>query len=439
MNQDERDRLDALLRVESVSALPQHAADMVTAAELVADEIRRAGGSADVHHDTARPLVVGDVEASTGAGAPRVIVYGHYDVQPVGDPALWTTPAFEPVVRDGNLYARGASDDKGNLFMLLVAVQRLATAGVLPVNVTFLVDGEEEVSGDSALDWVRDAAPDAAAALIFDIAMAGPGRPVICSGLRGLVYRRVTVTTAPGDAHSGLFGGAALNAAHALVRILDAIRPHSGRLDPRLYAGAIAATPDEVAAWADLPPGGEVLADAGLVPADGDAADAFYRRTLTEPSLDVHGIACGEPDAVKTNLPSRAEATLSVRLAPGQDPGVIGPLLDDLIRAAAPTGADVTIDRLSDALPARLDPRTPVLAAARKAIADSTGWPCVPVGVGGSIPVVAAFSARGIPTVLSGFALPDDAIHAPDEHLREEHLAIGTRAAMAILTALGEA
>jgi len=434
---DELERLYALLRVPSVSALPAHAGDMRTAAGLVAEEVRRAGGTVRVG-DGAHPLVLGEVPASSGdPAAPRVIVYGHYDVQPPGDPALWTSPPFEPRVRDGSLYARGASDDKGNLFMLLAAVQRLRAAGALPVRVSVVVDGEEETAGRSAVVHLEADGEPAVAALIFDIAMAGPERPAVCAGLRGLVYRRVRVRTAAGDAHSGLFGGAALNAAHALMEVLAAVRPRDGRLPEPLRAGLAPPSPQEREAWTALPPGGEVLGEAGLRPADAAAAAEFYARTTAAPSLDVHGLACGDPAAVKTNLPAEATATLSLRVAPGQDPHALAAALDALLRQAAPPGADVEVEDLGVSHPALLDPRTPALAAAMRAIEDATGWPCVPLRSGGSIPVVAALAARGVPTVLGGFALPDDAIHAPDEHLRFAHLEIGTRAAMGILTALG--
>jgi acetylornithine deacetylase/succinyl-diaminopimelate desuccinylase-like protein len=435
---EELARLYALLRVPSVSADPAHAGDMAAAAEMVAEEVRRAGGTAEVRPGSRHPLVVGEVPAAR-PGAPRVIVYGHYDVQPAGDPALWTSPPFVPEVRDGNLYARGASDDKGNLFMLLAALQRLAAGPGMPVHASVVVDGEEESGGDTAVRHVGADDRPAAAALIFDSSMVGPGRPSVCAGLRGLVYRRVRVRTAPGDAHSGMFGGAALNAAHALMTVLDAVRPRDGRLPEALYAGTAPPAPEEVAAWADLPPGSEVLRDAGLVPADAAAGtgDVFYRRTLAEPSLDVHGLACGEPTAVKTNLPCEASATLSLRVAPGQDAAALAAVLDDLLRAAAPAGSELEVEDLGVAHPAALDPRQPALAAAARAITASTGWPCVPVRTGGSIPVVAALAARGVPTVLTGFGLPDDAIHAPDEHLRFDHLEAGTRAAMAILTELG--
>ena len=365
MTPEELQRLDALLRVPSVSAVPEHAPDMERAAALVADEIRRAGGEVEVRATPRHPLVLGEVPAASGApDAPRVIVYGHYDVQPPGPAELWTSPPFDPVVRDGSLYARGASDDKGNLFMLIAAVQRLAAAGELPVRVGFVVEGEEESGGTSALEHFAADAEPALAVLIFDSPMIGPGRPCLCTGVRGMLYRRVRVRTAGADAHSGLFGGAALNAAHALMEVLAAVVPRDGRLPAPLYAGVAPAGAAEVAAWNDLPPGAEALAAAGLRPADAGAADGFYMRTLASPSLDVHGLSCGEQWAVKTIVPAEAFATLSLRLAGGQDAKAVAAALDGLMTAAAPEGAEVAIEDLGFALPAVLDPGHPVLAAA---------------------------------------------------------------------------
>ncbi len=366
-----------------------------------------------------------------------MILYGHYDVQPPGPPELWTTPAFEPVVRDGNLYARGASDDKGNLFMLLAAVQRLAAAGELPVRASFVVEGEEECGGDSALEHFAADAEPALAAIIFDSPMIAPGRPAICTGVRGMVYRRIRVRSAAADAHSGLFGGAAMNAAHAMMAVLAAVAPREGRLPDALYAGVAPAGAGEVEAWGDLPPGADALADAGLRPADAGAAEGFYMRTLASPSLDVHGLACGEPAAVKTNIPGEATATFSVRLAPGQDAPAIAAALDGLLRDALPDGAQMEIEDLGLALPAVLDPAHPVLVAASEGMERATGWRPAPVRLGGTLPVVAVLAAKGIPTVLTGFGLPDDGIHGPDEHLRVEYLETGTLAAMEILRALG--
>jgi acetylornithine deacetylase/succinyl-diaminopimelate desuccinylase-like protein len=235
MTDAELARLYELIRVPSVSADPAYAGDMAVAADLMVAEVALAGGAAQILDLGGHPLVVGEVSASEGfPDAPRVIVYGHYDVQPPGDPDLWTTPAFAPTVRDGQLFARGASDDKGNLFMLVAAVQRLAAAGELPVRVTLLIDGEEESGGDSAMRWLDADTEPAHAAVIFDGPMVGPDHIALCTGLRGLVYRRVTVRTAPADGHSGLFGGGALNAAHALMTTLAAVTPKAGAVAPEL-------------------------------------------------------------------------------------------------------------------------------------------------------------------------------------------------------------
>ncbi|MGE0029052.1 MAG: M20/M25/M40 family metallo-hydrolase [Thermoleophilia bacterium] len=438
MTVEEYERLEALLRVPSISAMPEHAPDMATAAEMVADEIRRAGGEVEVRATPRHPLVLGEVPASPGfPDAPRVLLYGHYDVQPPGDPGLWTSPAFEPQIRDGNLYARGASDDKGNLFMLVAAVQRLAAAGELPVRAAFVIEGEEESGGTSALEHFAGDPGPAIGAVIFDSHMIGPGQPTICTGVRGMVFRRIHVRTGSIDGHSGLYGGAAMNAAHALMAILGAVTPREGRLPDALYAGVAPAGAEEVTAWELLPSGAESLAAAGLRPADAGAAEGFYMRTLASPSLDVHGVAVGEPYAVKTIVPTEASAMLSLRLAPGQDADALAGTLDGLLRAAAPPGAELTIEDKGVAWPAALDAADPVLAAAADGIERATGWTPVPVRIGGTLPVVAVLVGRGIPTVLTGFGMPTDRIHAPDEHLRHEHLELGTRAAMEILRALG--
>ena len=339
---EEMDRLEALLRVPSVSALPEHAPDMARAAawsptRSAAPAARRGG-----EPRAATRWWWGRSPASSGArDAPRVVLYGHYDVQPPGPAELWTSPPFEPAVRDGHLYARGASDDKGNLFMLIAAVQRLAAAGELPVRAAFVDRGEEESGGTSALEHFAADAEPALAALIFDSPMIGPARPSLCTGVRGMVYRRVRVRTAAADAHSGLYGGAALNAAHALLAILAAVAPRDGRLPEPLYAGVAPAGAAEVAAWADLPSGLEALAAAGLRPADAGAADGFYMRTLASPSLDVHGLAGGEPGPSRPTSRPRRRPRCRCGSRAGRTRRPSAAALDGLLRAAAPDGAEV--------------------------------------------------------------------------------------------------
>ncbi len=439
MTPAELDRLMALLRVQSISADPGHADDMHRAAELVAEEVRRAGGGAEVIVTSGHPLVIGEVPPSDGsADAPVVTVYGHYDVQPPGDLAQWTTPPFDPQVRGGNLYARGASDDKGNLFMLLVALQRMREEGRLRVRARVLVDGEEESGGHSAVDYVTSEEDPPRAAIIFDSPMVGPGRPAVCTGLRGLAYFRVRLRGGEADLHSGMHGGAALNAVHALVAVLSAVLPRDGRVPGPLRDGAASPSGDEMAAWSALPAGDAILAEAGGRPADPDAADEYHLRTTMLASLDVHGVRAGDPSLVATVIPATAEATLSCRVPPGADADHLAGVLRRMLEAAVPAGADIEVEGLGVAGASRIDPADPVMIAAMRGITEATGLPVTPIGIGGSIPVVAAMAARGTTVVLSGFALPDDGYHSPDEHLRMEHLGLGVRAAEGILDALAD-
>ncbi len=438
MNADEMDRLFALLRVPSIGALPEHDADMQVAAELMADEIRRAGGTVTIERTTGHPFVVGEVPPSDGRPNPtRVLIYGHYDVQPVGDVGRWESPPFEPTIRGEHLYARGASDDKGNVFQVIVGVQRLAAEGRLPVQVTFLIDGEEETSGESVIDWVNalDDVPDIA--VIWDGGMVARDMPAIETGVRGLCYRKVTVTTGTLDGHSGLYGGAAMNAAHILTRVLAAVQPVDGQLPDALSTGVGPVSAAERAAWELMPDGVQMLAEAGLVPADPRAGAEFAARTLAAPSVDVHAIWCGDANAVKTVIPTVASAMISLRLAPGQDPAVVGPMFDQLLREAAPGGATCLVENLGDADPALMDPEHPVMRTAAAAIAEATGRDVLPVRSGGTLPIFASMVRKGMPTVLTGFALPDDAIHSPNERMLVANLGTGVRAAMAMLEAFG--
>jgi acetylornithine deacetylase/succinyl-diaminopimelate desuccinylase-like protein len=288
---------------------------MQRAAAMVAEEVRLAGGLAQVITTSGHPLVVGEVPPSNDdPDAPVVLLYGHYDVQPPGDPSLWTSPPFEPTIRGDNLYCRGASDDKGNLFMLLVALQRLRAEGRLRVRARVLVDGEEESGGHSAADWVAADARPPRAAIIFDSPMVAPGRPAVCTGLRGLAYFRVTVRGAAADLHSGMHGGAALNAAHALLTILAAVTPVDGRVPAPLTDGVIAPSADDVSAWQTLPDGRDILAEAEKL-----------RATPVTTRKDIVRI----PPALRTGI-----QVVSIALA-WDDPAAIDALLDKALAAKA--------------------------------------------------------------------------------------------------------
>lgn len=434
MTDDEFTRLLDYIRIPSVSAVPAHASDMARAAAFIADEIVRAGGTTTLHNGAPHPFIVGDVPASDGdAARRRVFIYGHYDVQPPGDPTRWTSPAFEPTVRDGYLYARGASDNKGNFWQVLCAVQRLRAQGALPVHVTFVIDGEEESGGDSVVRWIErlEDLPDVA--VIWDGDQVEAGRPAVQTGVRGLSYRKVTISCGTHDGHSGLYGGAAMNAIHVLMDVLDAVRPSKGRVREELWEGVCPVNERELDAWSSLPSGEQALAEAGLVPADDRAAAEFNERTLASPSVDVHAVWAGDADAVKTVIPSVAHAMVSIRLAPGQDPTVVGPMFTRLLENAAPAGATITVENRGDASPGIMDPDDPMMVAAARGLGSVGDGPATPVRSGGTLPVFAAFTARGIPTILTGFALPDDAIHSPNERMLVANLGTGVRAAMAML------
>src|SRR3954447_2201337 len=325
------------LRIPSISTGEGDAADLVRGAEWAAAKVRGAGGEADlVTIDGGNPLVVGDLRGPEGA--PTVLIYGHYDVQGEGDGSLWTTPAFEPTIRDGRLYCRGAADDKGNFFPLLYAACEMAKAGTLPVNGRVLVEGEEEIGGESGAKWVRADQRGADAAIVFDSGMEDESTPAITVGLRGIVQAHLHVRTGARDIHQGLYGGAALGALNALHRIVAAVLPDEhGVVRPELTKGVAPVADVERASWARLTPGAQLLADAGARPVAPEAGDEFYERTGARPCVDLDYI---ESRAPRTVLPAEAKATVTIRLAPGQSLAEMQPILEGLLRAAAPEGAE---------------------------------------------------------------------------------------------------
>ena len=284
--------LSEWLRIPSVSADPAHAGDVRRSGEWVCEFVRGAGGQAELVETETHPLAVGEIRASTGAAdAPTVLLYGHFDVQPPAPLELWDSAPFEPEVRDGYLYARGAADDKGNSYLILKAARLLAEEGALPVNVRVAFDGEEEIGGHSIVDFLAGDERGADACLIFDGGMPREGVPAFDLAVRGLAYFHVRLRTGERDLHSGLFGGAALNAVHALMRALEAVVA----MPDELRAGVVPPTDEELASWRELEPGPSVLAGAGAQPLDEGAADDFYRRTLAGPAVDVNGFGGGSP------------------------------------------------------------------------------------------------------------------------------------------------
>ncbi|HET9093508.1 MAG TPA: M20/M25/M40 family metallo-hydrolase, partial [Solirubrobacteraceae bacterium] len=433
------DELARFLRIPSISADPAHAADVVRAGEWVRDLIRGSGGTAEVIDWHGQPLVVGEVPASVGArAAPTVLCYGHFDVQPPDPLELWSSPAFEPEIRGDRLYGRGVADDKGQLYMLLAGARALAQAGRLPVNVRFACDGEEETGGHSIVEFLEADQRGADAAIIFDSGMIAEDVPAFNIATRGLVYFHVEVSTGTTDLHSGLYGGAALNAAHVLVRTLAPLFASDGRLAAPLREGIIPPSDQELEDWRKLPAGAGELAGQGATPADPAAAEEFYLRTTAEPALDVNGIATGSPHLEKTVLPVRAVANVSVRLAPGQDPETIAAAFEALIRAALPAGAQLDLQRWSSARPGIVPPDARAIQLGQDAVERVLGVRPALVRSGGTLPIVAALADRGIPTIISGFSLPDAQIHAPDENLPARYVPLGIETAQALFEELGK-
>jgi acetylornithine deacetylase/succinyl-diaminopimelate desuccinylase-like protein len=313
--------------------------------------------------------------------------------------------------------------------MLLAAARELAQAGELPVNVRFTCDGEEETGGHSIVEFVEQDERGANAAVIFDSGMIRRGVPAFDVATRGMAYFHVTVRTGMRDLHSGMYGGAALNAAHAMMRTLSAVVSHDGLLTESLRKGIAAPTDEETSGWAQLPAGAEELGDQGARPKDPDAARDFYRRTFAEPAVDVNGIHVGSPVLQKTVLPVEAVANVSIRLAPGQSVEEIAPEVERLLREAAPENADVTIERWSSSPPGLVPPDSKAVQLGLDAFERAVGRRPALIRSGGSIPIVAALADKGIPAVVTGFGLPDSQLHSPNERLVAEYVPLGIAAA----------
>jgi acetylornithine deacetylase/succinyl-diaminopimelate desuccinylase-like protein len=364
-----------------------------------------------------------------------VICYGHFDVQPADPLELWESGPFEPEIRGDYLYGRGTVDDKGQLYMLLAAARQLAQAGELPVNVRFCCDGEEETGGHSIVEFLAADERGGDAAVIFDSGMIRRDMPAFNVAMRGVIYFHLTLRTGERDLHSGVFGGAALNAAHAMVQTLDALIARNGTLVEPLRKGISEPTAEELESWRLLPTGAEELAEQGARAKDPRAAEEFYRRTFAEPALDVNGIATGSPLLQKTVLPVEAIANVSLRLAPGQRAAEIAPEVERLLHEAAPEGAELKVELWSSAEPGLVPPEAKAVQLGLEAFERVLGKRPALVRSGGTLPIVAALADKGIPTIITGFALPDSNIHSPNERLVAEYVPRGIAAARELFRA----
>ena len=431
------DELTELLRIPSISADASHHDDVRRAAEWIRDFVRGAGGECEVIERGGRPLVIGELRASRDAdSAPTVLAYGHFDVQPPAPLDEWESPPFEPTIRGEWLCGRGVADDKGQLYLLLKAAALLSEEGALPVNVRIACDGEEEVGGHTIVDWIAEDERGADACVIFDANMPRRGQPAFYIATRGICYFHLRVRTGGKDLHSGTFGGAALNATHALVQALSGVLQVDGRLPEPLRRGVVPPTEEELADWASQQPGAEVLADQAARPADPRAAEEFYVRTWGEPSVDVNGVEGGSPQLQKTVIPVLAEANLSLRLAPGQQVDAVAPELERLLRESAPDEAEVEVELWSAGPPGLIPPDSAAIRLGQDAFERALGVRPLLLRSGGTLPIVPALTDKGIPTIVTGFDVPDGNLHSPNERLLVEHIPLGVAAARELFTAL---
>jgi acetylornithine deacetylase/succinyl-diaminopimelate desuccinylase-like protein len=426
------EELKQFLRIPSISTLPENRGDVERAANFVADALRTAGmENVELIQTDKHPLVYADWLHAPGKRT--VLCYGHYDVQPADPLELWSTPPFEPSERDGNLYGRGTADDKGQMYSHIKAIEALkAATGTLPVNIRFLVEGEEEVGGASIAKYVAENPEklNADVALVSDTAMYAEGTPTLCIGLRGLIYMEVEATGPKRDLHSGLYGGAAPNAVFGLIELLSKAKNADGVLQiPGIYDEVDEPADAELASWRSLPfQESEFLKkEVGSTQLTGEPARMVLERVWSRPTFEVHGIAGGFTGAgAKTVIPAKAIAKVSIRLVPRQKPEEVIGAFREWVRHHTPKGIQTEVRVLSAGPGLVVNPDHPAIRVAAHAFGDVFGKPTVFIRSGGSIPIVGDFATHlGIPTILMGFGLPDDGLHSPNEKYKIENYYLG--------------
>jgi len=436
--------LKDLLRIPSVSTLPEHKGDCHRAAETLAAELTRIGmENARLIEGEGHPMVYADWLHA--AGKPTALFYGHYDVQPTDPLDEWLSPPFEPTERNGNLYARGAVDDKGQVWAQVKALESLlAATGSLPLNVRVILEGEEEVGGEAIAAFVASKAPELKAdfALVCDTELFAPGLPTLCVGLRGMIYTELEVRGAKSDLHSGMYGGAAPNPFMALAQMLARLKDEDGHiLIPGFYDDIIPPSPEELAAWRSLPFDEEQyrIAEVGSRSLVGEAGYTVLERTWARPTLDVHGIPGGFTGAgAKTVIPAKALAKVSMRLVPGMTPAKSFALYKAYVEKIAPAGVDVEVRLIHSGDPCLVRVDNPYIQAATRALEEVWGKETVFIRSGGSIPIVGDFDRYlGMPSVMMGFGLPDDNIHAPNEKFHLKNFELGIESIVRFLEEAG--
>jgi acetylornithine deacetylase/succinyl-diaminopimelate desuccinylase-like protein len=437
--------LKDLLRIPSVSTMPENNGDCRRAAEMLVAELARIGmKNAHLIETVGHPLVYAEWLAAPGK--PTVLCYGHYDVQPVDPIDEWLTPPFEPTERDGNLYARGTCDDKGQVWAQIKALESLLAAyGKLPLNVRVILEGDEEVGGEGIAAFVASKPPELKTdfALISDTELFAPGLPTLCVGLRGMIYTEIEARGAKTDLHSGMYGGAAPNPFIALAQMLARLKDEDGHiLIPGFYDNIIPPSPEELKAWRSLPFDEEQyrIAEVGSRTLVGEAGYSVLERTWARPTLDVHGIPGGFTGAgAKTVIPSKALAKVSMRLVPGMEPAKTFALYKAYVEKIAPAGVDIEVRLIHSGDPCLVRVDNPYIQAATRALKEVWGKETVFIRSGGSIPIVGDFDRHlNAPSVMMGFGLPDDNIHAPNEKFHLKNFELGIESVIRFMEEAGK-
>jgi len=416
------EQLTELLRFPSISALSEHKDDVLACATHLVNHLTEVGfDNAKLMSTKGNPVVYADWLHAPGK--PTVLVYGHYDVQPVDPIRLWQSPPFEPEIRDNQIYARGSSDDKGQVFMHIKAFEALLkTTGTLPVNVKFCIEGEEEIGSANLPSFLDDCAElfRADVLVISDSPILGPNQPSICYGLRGLAGFEIDVRGAKGDLHSGLYGGAAPNAVHALVHVLDSMHDAAGRVSIKgFYDDVVALADEERKAYQALNQDELALArELEVTTLVGEPEFSALERTWARPTLEINGLYGGfQGEGTKTVIPCEAHAKITCRLVPDQEPDQIHAMVEKHIRMHTPAGVTVTVHHLDSGKPYVTPFHHPAIQLAARAYEQAYGVPAAFTRMGGSIPIVETFERLlGMPVVLMGFGLNDENFHAPNEH-----------------------
>ncbi|WP_201450745.1 dipeptidase [Paenibacillus sp. An7] len=419
--------LQEWLSIPSISALSEHKGDVHKAAEWLAAKLTEAGlEHVEIHETKGHPLITADYLHAEGK--PTVLVYGHYDVQPVDPLHLWETPPFEPSIRDGKLYARGATDDKGQLFLHVKAVEAiLKQEKELPVNIKFCIEGEEEVSSPNLPLFLEENKEKLAAdvVLVSDTSLLAPGKPAISTGLRGLCSLELSLNTANTDLHSGSYGGGVPNALHAMVELLSTLHDKQGRVSVEgFYNGVQELSPEMREEFAKQQFDEEKLKqDLGLDALYGEEGYSFVERIGARPTLELNGVYGGfQGEGTKTVIPKEAHAKITCRLVADQDPQACLDAIEAHLNAHTPVGAKLTISPKEKAYAFNIDPSHPMLQKAADAYETVYGTRALFTKDGGSIPIVEKLSSTlNAPTVMMGFGLPDENLHAPNEHFNLEN------------------